>query len=145
MNHSKLNIYCRFFLSIPCLSFFNIGQYFGEDLQFSELVNGAVEGRVVFAPDNPPSTSIYIIQWHFGTTLILSSQSDSTSIAAAYRDRVSFDRNTLALELWNLRLGDSGIYKLTVLFTDGHQLTGETSLQVFGESVKKMLWYIYHM
>ncbi len=42
---------------------------------------------------------------------------------------------TLALELQNLTLGDSGIYKLTV--SVGHQLTAETSLQVFGECVKK--------
>ncbi len=101
---------------------------------------------MVFAPDNPPpSTSIDIIQWHFGTNIILSAQSDSTAIVAAYRDRVSFDGETLALELWNLRLNDSGKYKLTVLITAGQQLTGETSLQVFGECVKKMLWYIYHM
>ncbi len=44
---------------------------------------------------------------------------------------------TLALELRNLTLGDSGIYKLTVIFTAGQQLTAETSLQVFGECVKK--------
>ncbi len=121
-------------VSIPLfLSFFDIGQYLGEDLQFSEQANGAVGGSVMFAPDNPPSTSIDIIQWHFGTTLILTGQSDSTIITSAYRDRVSFDRNTLALELRNLRLDDSGIYRLTVITTAGDQLTGETSLQVFGE------------
>ncbi len=92
---------------------------------------------MVFAPDNPPSTSIDIIHWHFGTTLILTALSDSAAIAAAYRDRASFNRNTLALELWNLRLNDSGIYRLTVLFTAGQQLTGETSLQVFGECTAK--------
>ncbi|XP_016420274.1 carcinoembryonic antigen-related cell adhesion molecule 3-like, partial [Sinocyclocheilus rhinocerous] len=108
-----------------------IGQYLGEDLQFSGPSNGAVGGSVVFAPDNPPSTSIFTVQWHFGSTLILTAQSDSTIIASAYRDRASFDRNTLALELWNLRLDDSGIYRLTVITTTSDQLTGETSLQVF--------------
>ncbi|XP_058602949.1 carcinoembryonic antigen-related cell adhesion molecule 20-like [Onychostoma macrolepis] len=107
------------------------GQFLGEDLQFSDPANGAVGGSVVFAPDNPPSTSIDIIQWLFGTTLILTAQSDSAVIASAYRDRVSFDRNTLALELRNLRLDDSGKYSLTLLTTAGHQLRGETSLQVF--------------
>ncbi len=93
---------------------------------------------MVFAPDNPPpSTSIDIIQWHFGTNIILSAQSDSATIASAYRDRASFDGETLALELWNLRLNDSGKYRLTVLTTAGQQLTEETSLQVFGECVKK--------
>uniref|UniRef100_A0A673M823 Ig-like domain-containing protein n=1 Tax=Sinocyclocheilus rhinocerous TaxID=307959 RepID=A0A673M823_9TELE len=116
------SLYCTLWM----LSFF--GQYLGEDLQFSGPANGAVGGSVVFAPDNPPSTSI---DWHFGSTLILTAQSDSTVIVSAYRDRVSFDINTLALELWNLRLDDSGIYRLTVVTGAGDQLTGETSLQVF--------------
>ncbi|XP_016388443.1 carcinoembryonic antigen-related cell adhesion molecule 1-like [Sinocyclocheilus rhinocerous] len=107
------------------------GQYLGEDLQFSGQANGAVGGSVVFAPDNPPSTSFDTVQWHFGTTIILTAQSGSTVIASAYRDRVSFDRNTLALVLWNLRLDDSGIYRLTVVTSAGETLTGETSLQVF--------------
>uniref|UniRef100_A0A673L2E6 Ig-like domain-containing protein n=1 Tax=Sinocyclocheilus rhinocerous TaxID=307959 RepID=A0A673L2E6_9TELE len=100
-------------------------------MQFSEPANGAVGGSVVLAPDNPPSTSIDTIQWHFGTNIILTALSDSTIIASAYRDRVSFDKNTLALELQNLRLEDSGIYRLTVVTSAGHQFSGETSLQVF--------------
>ncbi|XP_016117936.1 carcinoembryonic antigen-related cell adhesion molecule 20-like [Sinocyclocheilus grahami] len=107
------------------------GQYLGEDLQFSGPANGAVGGSVVFAPDNPPSTTLNIVQWQFGTTLILTAQSDSTTIVPEYSDRVSFDINTLALELWDLRLDDSGIYRLTVLTSAGGQFTGETSLQVF--------------
>uniref|UniRef100_A0A8C1PK29 Ig-like domain-containing protein n=1 Tax=Cyprinus carpio TaxID=7962 RepID=A0A8C1PK29_CYPCA len=117
------------FCTLWMLSLF--GQYLGEDLQFSGPANGAVGGSVVFAPNNPPSTSINTVQWHFGTTLILTALSDSTTIVPAYRDRVSFDRNTLALELRNLRLEDSGTYKLTVIPSAGAQLTGETTLQVF--------------
>ncbi|XP_073703562.1 cell adhesion molecule CEACAM6-like isoform X2 [Garra rufa] len=111
------------------LSFF--GLFLSEGLQFSELTTGAVGGSVVFAPDNLPSTSISTVLWNFETAIILTAGSDSTTIAAAYRGRVSFDINTLALELWNLTLGDSGIYRLTVLTTAGNELTGETSLQVF--------------
>ncbi|XP_073703569.1 cell adhesion molecule CEACAM1-like [Garra rufa] len=107
------------------------GQYLGEDLQFSEVANAAVGEKLVFAPDNPPSLSIDAVQWHFGTTLILTAAPDSTIIVSAYRDRGSFDISTLALELWNLRLDDSGIYRLTVVTSAGDQLTGETSLQLF--------------
>ncbi|KTF95748.1 hypothetical protein cypCar_00047387 [Cyprinus carpio] len=109
------------------------GQYLGEDLQFSGPANGAVGGSVVFAPDIPPSTSIDTIHWHFGSTAILTAQSDSTVIIPAYRDRVSFDINTLALELRNLTLDDSGTYRLTVVTSAGETFTGETTLQVFGK------------
>uniref|UniRef100_A0A673L7R4 Ig-like domain-containing protein n=1 Tax=Sinocyclocheilus rhinocerous TaxID=307959 RepID=A0A673L7R4_9TELE len=119
-DQSSIMVSHGFYWTLWMLSCF--GQYLGEDLQFSELANGAVGGSVVFAPDNPPSTSIDTVQWGFGTTIILTAQ-----------DRVSFDRITLALELWNLRLEDSGIYRLTVVTSAGHQLSGETSLQVFDE------------
>ncbi|XP_042627818.1 SLAM family member 7-like [Cyprinus carpio] len=117
------------FCTLWMLSLF--GQYLGEDLQFSGPANGAVEGSVVFAPDNPPSTSINIVQWNFGSTPILSVQSGSTVIFPAYTDRASFDINTFALELRNLTLDDSGTYKLTVATSAGETLTGETTLQVF--------------
>ncbi|KAI2645694.1 Carcinoembryonic antigen-related cell adhesion molecule 20 [Labeo rohita] len=113
------------------------GQFLSEDLQFPGLVNGAVGGSVVFTPDNPPSTSVDTVQWHFGTTPILTAQSGSTVITSAYRDRVSFDNKTFALELQNLRLDDSGKYSLTVVTSTGGTLRGETSLQVFGEK-----WHI---
>uniref|UniRef100_A0A8C1UHH4 Ig-like domain-containing protein n=1 Tax=Cyprinus carpio TaxID=7962 RepID=A0A8C1UHH4_CYPCA len=119
------SLYC----TLCMLSFF--GQYLGEDLQFSGPASGAVGGSVVFAPDNPPSTSSDSVQWHFGTTLILTAVSDSTVIVSAYRDRVSFDINTLALELRNLRLDDSGTYTITVVTSAGETLRGETTLQVF--------------
>ncbi|KAK2903194.1 hypothetical protein Q8A67_007907 [Cirrhinus molitorella] len=107
------------------------GQFLSEDLQFPGPANGAVGGSVVFPPDNPPSSSNEIIQWHFGTTPILTAQSDSTIITTAYQGRVRFDRNTLALELQNLRLDDSGKYSLTVVLSDGVTLRGETSLLMF--------------
>ncbi|XP_042611492.1 carcinoembryonic antigen-related cell adhesion molecule 20-like isoform X2 [Cyprinus carpio] len=117
------------FCTLCMLSLF--GQYLGEDLQFSGPANGAVGEGVVFAPDNPPSTSINTVQWHFGSTAILSALPDSTIIVSAYRDRASFDRNTFALELRNLTLEDSGKYTITVMPSAGDQLTGETTLQVF--------------
>ncbi|XP_073703568.1 cell adhesion molecule CEACAM6-like [Garra rufa] len=119
-------LYCTLWI----LSFF--GQYLGADLQFPELANKAIGGSVVFASDNPPnSTSVNTVQWHFGTSAILTALADSVSIVPAYSGRVLFDRNTLALELQNLRLDDSGKYSLTVATNSGGTLKGETSLQVF--------------
>ncbi|XDV40088.1 hypothetical protein PO909_009233, partial [Leuciscus waleckii] len=107
------------------------GQYFGQDLQFPEPANGAVGESVVLAPDNPPSTSFLVTQWTFNSIFIIIVASGVTTVTPAYEDRVSFDINTLALELQNLRLGDSGIYTLSVTTSAGEILTGETSLQVF--------------
>ncbi|XDV40089.1 hypothetical protein PO909_009233 [Leuciscus waleckii] len=108
------------------------GQYFGQDLQFPEPANGAVGESVVLAPDNPPSTSFLVTQWTLiDSTLIIRVVSGVTTVNSSYEGRVRFDINTLALELQNLRLGDSGIYRLSVTTSAGEILTGETSLQVF--------------
>ncbi|XP_051722144.1 carcinoembryonic antigen-related cell adhesion molecule 20-like isoform X9 [Ctenopharyngodon idella] len=107
------------------------GQYLGQDLQFPESANGVVGGSVVLAPDNPPSTSILIAQWFFATTPIIAVGSGVATVNPAYEGRISFDSNTLALTLQNLRLSDSGIYRLTLQTSAGETLAGETSLQVF--------------
>ncbi|RXN28126.1 hypothetical protein ROHU_019452 [Labeo rohita] len=116
----------------------NQGQYLGKDLQFPELANGAVGGSVVFAPDNPPSTAFEILHWNFGSTTILTALPDSTIIGSAYRDRASFDRNTLALELRNLTLDDSGKYGLSVQTTTENitnvRLIGPEESLIEGES-----------
>nr|XP_021328633.1 carcinoembryonic antigen-related cell adhesion molecule 20-like [Danio rerio] len=104
-------------------------QSFGEDFQFPELTNGAVGGSVKFTPNNLPS-EIDTVTWQFGQTFILSGNPDTASIVSAYKNRSSFDKNTLALELWNLKLEDAGPYSLTVI-SNGNQHRGETSLQVF--------------
>nr|XP_017206877.2 carcinoembryonic antigen-related cell adhesion molecule 5-like isoform X1 [Danio rerio] len=105
----------------------------GKDHQLPELINGAVGESVKLTPNNPPSTAIDIINWQFGTTIILTGNPHSPVVASAYRDRVSFDKNTLALELRNLKLEDSGSYSLTVVPSSGDQVRGETTLQVFAE------------
>lgn len=111
-------------------------------MQFPEPANGAVGASVVLAPDNPPSTSILIAQWSSTSTLIVALMSGVTTESPAYKGRVSFDRNTLALTLQNLRKNDSGIYKLSVTTTAGEILTGETSLQVIGRCIAKTLFSI---
>nr|XP_021328631.1 carcinoembryonic antigen-related cell adhesion molecule 5-like isoform X2 [Danio rerio] len=105
-------------------------QSFNQDLQFPELTNGAVGESVKFTPDNIPS-EILSVSWHFGDIFILNGNPDSPLIFPAYEDKVSFDKNTLALELWDLKLEDSGSYSLTVITSRGNSHKGETSLQVF--------------
>nr|XP_021322533.1 uncharacterized protein LOC110437972 isoform X2 [Danio rerio] len=121
--------------SVNTISLPHAVQVQGKDHQWPELINGAVGGSVKFTPNNPPSTAIDIINWQFGTTIILTGNPDSPFVASAYRDRVSFDKNTLALELRNLKLEDSGSYSLTVVPSSGDQVRGETALQVFEQSL----------
>ncbi|CAM4699560.1 unnamed protein product [Leuciscus chuanchicus] len=120
----------RLYWTLWMLSCF--GQYSGQDLQFPEPANGAVGESVVLAPVNPPSTSFLVIQWTLiDSTLIIRVVSGVTTVNSTYEGRVSFDINTLALELQNLTLGDSGIFRLSVTTSAGEIRAGETSLQVF--------------
>ncbi|XP_048007966.1 carcinoembryonic antigen-related cell adhesion molecule 20-like isoform X2 [Megalobrama amblycephala] len=122
-------VYYRLYWTLWILSCF--GQYLGQDLQIPAPPNKEEGDSVVFTPDNPPpSTSIFITQWFFGTTPIITAASGVPTVNPAYEDRASFDSNTLALTLEKLRHSDSGIYELRVTTTAGGTLIGETSLQV---------------
>ncbi|XP_051721905.1 carcinoembryonic antigen-related cell adhesion molecule 20-like [Ctenopharyngodon idella] len=124
---------CKYKNKCRILFLFLLGQYLGQDLQIPEPPNKTEGDIVVFAPDNPPpSTSIFITQWFFATTPIITVVSGVATVTPAYEGRVSFDNNTLALTL----LSDSGIYGLTVITSAGGALTGETSLQVFEPYVR---------
>ncbi|XP_056330580.1 carcinoembryonic antigen-related cell adhesion molecule 1-like [Danio aesculapii] len=108
------------------------GEYLGQDLQFPGQTYGAIGGSVMFTPENLASIGIDVqITWNFGATNILTGKPESPTIVPAYIDRVSFDQNTLSLELRNLKMEDSGLYILTVIPVSGDQLRGETTLQLF--------------
>ncbi|XP_073781181.1 uncharacterized protein isoform X1 [Danio rerio] len=106
-------------------------QCLGQDLQFPELNNGAVGGSVKFTPNNPPSTAINQFTWQFETILIMTGKPDSPTVSSEYQDRVFLDKNTLALELWNLTLRDSGSYNLSANTVNGDEIREQTSLQVY--------------
>ncbi|XP_067259884.1 carcinoembryonic antigen-related cell adhesion molecule 6-like isoform X2 [Chanodichthys erythropterus] len=119
----------RLYWTLWILSCF--GQYLCQDLQIPEPPNKEEGDSVVFTLDNPPpSTSIFITQWFFGTAPIITVVSGVPTENPAYKDRVIFNTSTLALELQNLTHSDSGIYRLSITTTDGGTLTGQTSLQV---------------
>nr|XP_021322743.1 carcinoembryonic antigen-related cell adhesion molecule 20-like [Danio rerio]XP_021328632.1 carcinoembryonic antigen-related cell adhesion molecule 20-like [Danio rerio] len=109
------------------------GQSFGQDFQLPELTNGAIGESVELTPNNLPS-EIDTVTWQFGATFILSGNPDTASIVSAYKDKAGFDKNTLALELWNLKLEDAGSYVLFVLSSSGDQFRGETEPLIEGES-----------
>uniref|UniRef100_A0A3B4CVJ3 Ig-like domain-containing protein n=1 Tax=Pygocentrus nattereri TaxID=42514 RepID=A0A3B4CVJ3_PYGNA len=93
--------------------------------------NGAVGGNVEFKPISFPSDTYQVITWRFGETIVIKSISGSVSIPRPeYRGRVSLDINTLALELRNLTMGDTGVYILTA-DTAASSYSAETTLKVF--------------
>ncbi|KAA0703160.1 Carcinoembryonic antigen-related cell adhesion molecule 5 [Triplophysa tibetana] len=103
----------------------------GQCLQFPDSFDGALGESVVFAPDNPPLTSLenLIILWTFEKNPVFSLTPGGNIIPEAYRDRVTVDSTTLALNLMNLTLNDTGTYGLTV--QSGQIYTGTTSLLVY--------------
>ncbi|XP_065102198.2 cell adhesion molecule CEACAM6-like [Paramisgurnus dabryanus] len=108
-----------------------IGQCFSKDLQFQEF-NGATGKNVVFAPEDLPyiPSQIIFITWAFGVDNILTFNNGENKVSQDYEGRVNLNTTTAALELKNLRLNDSGSYKLTVITTP-QTYTGQTSLKVY--------------
>nr|CAP71925.1 si:dkey-81p7.13 [Danio rerio] len=106
------------------------GQCFGQDLQVPDLPPLAQGQSVTFTPENPPSTWRQASWLNNADTSIITAASSAVVVNPDYEERVRFDPNTLALELWNLKLNDSGTYKLTVLTSPGVTITAETSLHV---------------
>ncbi|XP_017561573.1 carcinoembryonic antigen-related cell adhesion molecule 5-like [Pygocentrus nattereri] len=93
--------------------------------------NGAVGGNVEFKPISSPADTYQVITWRFGENIVIRSISGAVSIPRPeYRGRVSLDINTLALELRNLTMGDTGVYTL-IADTAASSYTAETTLKVF--------------
>ncbi|XP_072536648.1 cell adhesion molecule CEACAM20 [Salminus brasiliensis] len=102
----------------------------GQELQLPSRVNGATRENVVFKPSRLPSGTYDGFNWNFKTTPIISVIGSSSLPTAAYRERISLNMSTLALELRNLTENDSGPYSLSITGT-ADTYTAETTLEVF--------------
>ncbi|XP_072536672.1 cell adhesion molecule CEACAM1-like isoform X2 [Salminus brasiliensis] len=102
----------------------------GQELQLPSRVNGATRENVVFKPSRLPSGSYDGFTWNFKTFTIISGIGSSSLPTAPYRDRISLNMSTLALELRNLTENDSGVYTLSITRT-AVTYTAETTLEVF--------------
>ncbi|XP_060776786.1 carcinoembryonic antigen-related cell adhesion molecule 5-like [Neoarius graeffei] len=105
------------------------GACFAQQLLLPEKMDKAVGENVVITPIRIPDPPHYSIRWRFNMITILAGPPNGIIVQPPYRDRVSLNRNTLALELRNLAESDSGEYSLTV-DTLTAPLTDVTSLQV---------------
>ena len=80
---------------------------------------------------NPPSTSQTFCLWTFNRVNIITSTTVNIT-NADHKDRISLDRTTGSLELWNLGLRDQGEYRVSIIPDRALELQGATTLDVYG-------------
>ncbi|KAI4894222.1 hypothetical protein NFI96_027092 [Prochilodus magdalenae] len=106
------------------------GVCLGQDLVLPARLNRAVGESVVFDPVRIPPPPFSTFTWNTKGIPIVTAVGDAVAVAPAYKDRVSVDVSTLALELRDLRTDDSGVFTLSVT-GDTAVYTADTALEVF--------------
>uniref|UniRef100_A0A8C7CLB8 Carcinoembryonic antigen-related cell adhesion molecule 20-like n=1 Tax=Oncorhynchus kisutch TaxID=8019 RepID=A0A8C7CLB8_ONCKI len=75
----------------------------------------AIGGRVKFTTTlSPPAKHFVSVSWTFNRVNIITSTTANIT-NADYKDRISLDRTTGSLELWNLGLRDQGEYRVSII------------------------------
>ncbi|KAM4600460.1 cell adhesion molecule CEACAM6-like [Polymixia lowei] len=95
-------------------------------------LSGAVRGTVRFTTTlTPPVRPFLSISWNFKGTTIVTSTSHNLTGDPAYASRITLDRDTGALELRNLVLGDIGEYAVSIITNEGQGTHGAITLNVY--------------
>ncbi|KAG9275978.1 carcinoembryonic antigen-related cell adhesion molecule 20-like isoform X3 [Astyanax mexicanus] len=102
----------------------------GENLILPSKLQNATQETALFKPIKLPTDTYNDYIWRFGSLTIVNVVGTLDSAAAAYKNRISLDKTTLALELRNLTLNDSGEYVLSINGDKG-SYTATTRLEVF--------------
>ncbi|XP_060726645.1 carcinoembryonic antigen-related cell adhesion molecule 1-like isoform X2 [Tachysurus vachellii] len=114
---------CSLLLMLTCS-----GRGFGQVLELPESINKTVGENVVITPKRLPDPPYFSVRWRVNTTNILIGPLNGFIIPPAYKDRVSFNTTSLALELRSLTENDTGQYVLSVETVTSYN--GQTSLLV---------------
>ncbi|XP_060726547.1 carcinoembryonic antigen-related cell adhesion molecule 5-like [Tachysurus vachellii] len=114
---------CSLLLMLTCS-----GRGFGQVLELPESINKTVGENVVITPKRIPDPPYFSVRWRVNTTNILIGPPNGITITPPYKDRVSFNTISLALELRSLTENDTGQYVLSVETVTSHN--GQTSLLV---------------
>uniref|UniRef100_A0A8C8LN20 Ig-like domain-containing protein n=1 Tax=Oncorhynchus tshawytscha TaxID=74940 RepID=A0A8C8LN20_ONCTS len=80
---------------------------------------------------SPPAKHFVSVSWTFNRVNIITSTTANIT-NADYKDRISLDRTTGSLELWNLGLRDQGEYRVSIIPDGALELQGSTTLDVYG-------------
>ncbi|GAA6112062.1 carcinoembryonic antigen-related cell adhesion molecule 6-like, partial [Tachysurus ichikawai] len=123
---------CSLLLLLTCS-----GRGFGQVLELPESINKTVGENVVITPKRLPDHPLFSVKWRVNTTAILVGPPNGITITPMYKDRVSLNTTSLALELRSLTENDTGQYELTVDSTTTH--IGHTSLLVLVPSQTELV------
>uniref|UniRef100_A0A8C6KKQ2 Ig-like domain-containing protein n=1 Tax=Nothobranchius furzeri TaxID=105023 RepID=A0A8C6KKQ2_NOTFU len=99
-----------------------------------DLVNGCSGGAVTFKTNNQTQGPFLSVGWSLGADTPIVMHLPSMNITApGYEGRTTLFLSTGSLELRNLKLSDSGEYRVSILPADGDERRGSTALNVYGE------------
>ncbi|MEQ2242588.1 hypothetical protein ILYODFUR_037376, partial [Ilyodon furcidens] len=106
----------------------------GDCMLPNDHLNASVGGSVIFVTNlNPTDGPFLLVAWYFGTdnNPIVSSQPTVNMTAPEYDGRITLFSSTGSLELRNLKVSDSGEYRVTIISIEGLRWTGFTRLDIY--------------
>ncbi|XP_047453852.1 carcinoembryonic antigen-related cell adhesion molecule 6-like isoform X2 [Mugil cephalus] len=94
-------------------------------------LNAAVGEKVTFTTTlTPPEKPFISVSWNFGDRNIITSSSGNFT-SAEYEDRITYFPSTGSLELRDLTLNDSGVYRVSIIPYGGPEQPGTIRLDVY--------------
>ena len=105
-------------------------------------LNAAVGGTVIFNTTlTPPERPFLVVAWSViinNTDRPIITATSSNNTDPEYEGRITLYRSTGSLELRDLTLNDSRMYRVSIISDGGNPIIGSTELKIFGEQMFHM-------